>query len=183
MSNVHQHHGRFGILALLVAVILLAACVRPSTRKDPVQPTSQPYIPVTLAAPTLAPTSTPEPTPTLEANDPDCIDNLTYVDDLTIQDGTTVAPGETLDKRWQVKNSGTCHWGEGYEIRFTGGVEMGAASPQSLFPARAGSEATIQIFFTAPADPGEYRSAWSAYNPDGIPFGEPVYIYIVVEAP
>ncbi len=183
MNNERQYFGKLSTLALLVAVILLPACVRPSTRKEPVQPTAQPYIPVTLAAPTLAPTSTPEPTPTLEANDPDCIDNLSYVDDLTIQDGTTVAPGETLDKRWQVKNSGTCNWGEGYEIRFTGGAEMGAVSPQSLFPARSGADATIQIFFTAPNEPGEYRSAWSAYNPDGIPFGDPVYIYIVVEAP
>lgn len=183
MKNTHQIDRRMNSLVILAILFLLSACVRPSTRKEQVQATAQPYIPVTLAAPTLAPTSTPEPTSTLEANDPDCIDNLTYLDDLTIPDGTVVAPGETLDKRWQVKNSGTCNWGEGYEIRYTGGAEMGAASPQSLFPARNDADATIQIFFTAPEEPGEYRSAWSAFNPDGIAFGEPIYIYIVVEAP
>ncbi len=30
----------------------------------------------------------------------------------------------------------------------------------------------IRIIFTAPADPGTYRSAWQAYNPKGEPFGE-----------
>jgi len=183
MKNTLQVDRRMISLVLLAAVLLLSACVRHSTRNEQVQATVQPYIPATLAAPTLVLTSTPEPSPTLEANDPDCIDNLAYVDDLTIPDGTIFAPGDMLDKRWQVKNSGTCNWGEGYEIRYTGGAELGAVSPQSLFPARSGADATVQIFFTAPEEPGEYRSAWSAFNPDGTAFGDPIYIYIIVEAP
>lgn len=184
LSKVNLLHAKkFALGVLFLSALLLSACVRSSTHNFPFDQTSQPYIPVTLAAPTQTTTAATTPTQLASDNDPDCIDNLTYIDDLTILDGTVVAPGATLDKRWLVKNSGTCNWDERYEILFTGGSEMGAVTEQSLYPARSGAEATIQLFFTAPDEPGEYRSAWTATNPDGIAFGDPIYIYIVVEAP
>jgi hypothetical protein len=35
--------------------------------------------------------------------------------------------------------------------------------------------------FKAPSEPGSYRSAWQAYNPQGEPFGDPFFIDFVVE--
>ncbi len=168
---------------VLVSVLFLTACVRQSVQFDPEDGTQIPYAPVTLAAPTQQPTATISPTQPVTDNSLDCIDNLTYLEDLTIPDGTVVAPGASLDKRWLVKNSGTCNWDDGYQIRFTGGSDMGAETTQALYPARSGAEANIQIEFTAPIEPGVYRSAWSAYNPSDAAFGDPVYIYIVVEEP
>jgi len=52
-----------------------------------------------------------------------------------------------------------------------------------LYPARAGTQATVQIIFTAPFTDGVYESAWQAYDPSGNPFGDPVYIRITVVAP
>lgn len=184
MKQVNEHNFVFNRLFLgflLLLTLILSACVRSSVKPGYSHPTPTPYVPVTLVAPTLEPTKTPFTTQAPEENSLDCVDNLTYLSDLTIEDGTVVASGSTLDKRWQVKNSGTCNWDEGYELRFTGGSEMGADTAQALYPARAGSEATIQITFTAPEEPGEYRSAWSAYNPDGLAFGDPIYMYIIVE--
>jgi hypothetical protein len=57
---------------------------------------------------------------------------------------------------------------------------MGAASPQPLFPARAGAEAELRILFTAPDTPGIYRSAWQPVSPEGAFFGDSVFIEIVV---
>ncbi|RPI34879.1 MAG: hypothetical protein EHM70_01465, partial [Chloroflexota bacterium] len=118
------------------------------------------------------------PTPT-----PPCTDLLTFLEDLTIPDGTAVGPGEALDKRWQVENSGTCNWDESYRVKLVAGPEMGAPSEQTLYPARSGTSAVIRIQFTAPSDPGAYRSAWQAYNPSGEPFGDPFFIDIIVTSP
>jgi hypothetical protein len=112
-----------------------------------------------------------------------CSDVLQWLFDLSIPDGSQVAPGSTLSKQWQVKNNGTCNWDETYTLRLTAGIDMGATSPQMLVPARGGTEAVIQIEFTAPAEEGRYRSAWQAYNPSGQPFGDPVFIEIVVTSP
>jgi hypothetical protein len=80
-----------------------------------------------------------------------------------------------------VQNSGTCNWDDRYRLKFVSGSELGAPVEQTLYPARSGTEATIRILFTAPAEPGTYQSAWQAYDPQGQPFGDPVFIQIIIE--
>lgn len=110
-----------------------------------------------------------------------CIDMLAYVPpDLTYPDLSDVKTGEVMDKRWQVKNSGTCNWGDGYTLQMVDGESMSATSPQALVPARNGTEAVISVIFVAPDEPGRYVSRWQAVNPDGQPFGEILYIDIYV---
>ena len=143
-------------------------------------PTKQFYKP----APPLAATATPEqdsqeldhPLAT-----PVCIDNLTFISDVSIPDGTEVQANATLDKRWEVKNSGNCNWDEHYRLRLIAGPAMDAVQEQALYPARSGGQVILQIIFQAPAEPGSFRSAWQAYNSDGQPFGDPVFIDIVVK--
>jgi len=117
--------------------------------------------------------SLPTPTPT-------CKNNLKFVDDISIPDGSVVAPGKRLDKRWKVENAGTCNWEIEYEVRLIAGPDMGAPSPQALYPALSGTEVEIRMLFKAPEEAGSYRSAWQAFDPEGNPFGETFFIDIVV---
>ena len=135
--------------------------------------------PTSISSATFLPTRlvlTPRVTPTTS-----CTNNLTFESDLTIPDGTTVIPGSSLDKRWQVQNSGTCNWYETYSVRLIDGDGLGLSSDQPLYPARAGSELSLRLVFTAPSEPGTYRSAWQAFNPDSNAFGDPIFIEIVVK--
>ena len=168
-----NHIRRFFYFSLVAA--WLAAC---SALESP-QPTA--YRPPTVAAPTLpaAPTPTLQQ-PTLTPAPPVCQDNLTFVEDVTVPDGTYVDPGVVLDKRWKVKNSGTCNWDEDYRFRLVDGPAMNTIPEQALFPARSGTEAVIRLVFIAPEEPGQYRSAWQAVSPLGEPFGDPIYIEIIV---
>jgi hypothetical protein len=93
-----------------------------------------------------------------------------------------MAPGQLIDKRWQVSNSGTCNWDERYQLRLVSGDAMGADSSLLLYPARAGTQATLRILFTAPATAGTYECQWQAVNPDGVPFGDAFYMQIVVSS-
>ena len=81
-----------------------------------------------------------------------------------------------MDKRWEVKNSGSCNWTDGYTLRLIAGVDLGSQPQQALYPARAGTHAVIRLVFQAPIEPGNYRSAWQAYAPSGDAFGDPVFI-------
>ncbi len=138
------------------------------------------YIPPTPANAPLATSqpaaSDPPAAPTLH-----CVDNLHFLKDMTIPDGSRVTPGSTLDKQWQVENNGSCNWDDRYRLRLIAGAEMGAPAEQALYPARSGTQAVIRILFTAPLEAGEYLSEWQAYAPDGTPFGETLFIKIVVE--
>lgn len=110
----------------------------------------------------------------------DCIDVLTFISDLTIPDGTVVLPDSTMDKRWEVENSGNCNWDETYRLRLIAGPDLSAQPEQALYPARSGSRAVIRILFKAPLEPGAYRSAWQAANADGDLFGDPFFIDFIV---
>jgi hypothetical protein len=105
---------------------------------------------------------------------------LTYVQDLSVPDGTNYAPGQPIDKQWLVSNSGTCNWDSRYRLKLIGGDAMAAAPLQALYPARAGTQATIRIVFTAPQQAGLYQSQWKAMNPDGLVFGDAFYTQIAV---
>lgn len=163
-----------------VFVLFLAACAGNAplqpflspTQAAPLAPSSQSR---ELASPTPAPTEETHPTAI-----PACSDSLTFIEDLTIPDGMSVAPGSELDKRWRVKNSGTCNWHEDYRVKFLSGTELGAPSEQALYPARGGTELVIRILYKAPVEEGVYQSAWQALSPEGVPFGDPFYIQITV---
>ena len=172
-------------LILFITIFLASAC-------SPL-PTATPFIPPTNQVPLIEPTLIFIPTPTpitqiLEIALPtviptidqsDCVNNLTFIEDVTIPDNSFIAFGSTIEKQWLIENSGTCHWNAQYRLRHTGGAALGAPEEVALFPARSGTQVTIQITFTAPFEGGVYESAWQAFDPKGFPFGDPIYIRIL----
>ena len=168
----------------LIALLVLVGCAGRTTPTPYVPPTLAPTSPLTapeteerssLSTEAIA-FEEPETTPT-----PACTPDLAFLDDLTIPDGALVGPEMELDKRWQVENSGTCNWDAGYRLKLIAGPDMGAAPEQALYPARSGSQAPVRILFVAPEEAGVYRSAWQAFDPRGEPFGDPIFIEILVQ--
>lgn len=172
-----------GLLTILLTFSLLAAC-SPTPPPTPFIPPKAPTPtqPVVAGNTPIIPTATqkiqatPSPTAT-----PPCLDGLAFVEDLTVPDKTVVNTGDIVDKQWLVQNNGSCNWDSRYRLKFVGGTEMGANVDQALFPARAGAQAIIRINFTAPPEPGTYTTAWQAVNPDGEPFGDAVFMEIIVQ--
>jgi Ig-like domain-containing protein len=167
--------------AIFLAMLFsLSACAPRLTPTVFVPPTQAVQLAVITATPSsVPPTVIPTlfvPTPT-----PPCADGLTYLQDLTIPDSTAVSPGQAIDKQWLVTNSGTCDWDGRYRLKLVNGDALGALTEQALYPARAGTQATLRILFAAPQAPGAYQSAWQAVGPDGAVFGDAVYIQIIVQ--
>jgi len=160
-------------------------------------PETTPFIPPTAQAPLIEPSLIINPTPQIVQIQPspfptilpptvdqtDCFNNLTFVEDATVPDNSFVTFGSSIDKQWLVENSGTCNWNSGYRLKHIGGAALGASEEIALYPARSGAQTAIQIIFTAPFTDGVYESAWQAYDPDGNPFGDPIYMSVVVTAP
>lgn len=164
-------------LGLLVAIALAGCGAAP--RMTAPGSTETPL----FKPPTLVPTTAVQAPSTASraTSVPVCTDKLVFIADLTIKDGTVVAPNSTLDKRWEVENAGTCNWDERYRIRLASGPAMGIDPEQPLFPARAGTRATIRLVMTAPEKTGIYRSAWQIFNPNNEKVGDVLFIDIVVK--
>lgn len=190
MSQQPSRRLRFAASQLWLAFVLtlgfLSAC-------SPA-PTPTPFRPPTSQAPLIEPTliihptkevvliqSTPLPTIIPTVNPAECSNNLTFVEDLTIPDNMFATFGLSLDKQWLVQNSGTCNWNANYRLKHIGGAELGAPEEVALYPAKAGTQATIRILFTAPFTEGAYESAWQAIDPSGNTFGDPIYIRVAVQ--
>ena len=173
-------------LLVVLALFFMPAC-SPLT-------TSTPFRPPTAEAPLIEPTfiiqptrevvvveSTPLPTVFPTVNPANCSNDLTFIEDLTVPDNMFTTFGLALDKQWLVENSGTCNWNSAYRLRNVGGAALGAPEEIALYPARAGTQATLRILFTAPFTEGVYESAWQAIDASGSPFGDPIYIRIAVQ--
>jgi hypothetical protein len=178
------------LFAVFLILFSLSACsakstptpFRPPTVEPPlIEPTLiiQPTKQVLVVQPTSMPTITAFPTVNLQH----CTNDLSFLSDVTVPDNSFITSGASVDKQWLVENSGTCNWDSSYRLKHLGGAELGAPKEVMLYPARAGTQATIQIIFTAPFTDGVYESAWQAYDSNGNPFGDPIYIRVTVAAP
>jgi hypothetical protein len=173
---------RLYLFVVSLGLIFASGCTAqsaPTPFRPPTQPVPTQILSTTTPIPALY---TPVPTPTVTATSTagPCTDNLKFIEDVTIPDGTSISVGATIDKQWLVKNSGTCNWDAAYRLKWIGGDPLGAKQEQTLYPARAGTQVTLNIAFTAPAVEGTYESQWQAYAPDGSAFGDPVFMKIVV---
>jgi hypothetical protein len=168
---------------VLLSIIFFASACSPQFTPTPFRPPTKPAPTQILSTITPIPaiyTPIPTSTVTATATESPCINSLEFLQDVTIPDGTTVSFGETINKQWLAKNNGTCDWDSTYHLKWIGGDPLGAAQEQILFPAKAGTQATLRINFTAPSVEGPFESAWQAYGPDGNAFGDPIYMKIVV---
>lgn len=179
------------LFLLLLALISASACSPLPTATPFIPPTAQPQLiePTLIINPTqnvVVVQTTPLPTiviPTATTNPEDCLNNLLFIEDLTIPDNTLITYGTILDKQWLVQNNGTCNWNAGYRLKYIGGAVLGAPEEITLYPAKSGTQATLQITFTAPFEDGKYESAWQAFDPTGIAFGDPIFMRIEVVSP
>ncbi len=165
----------------LVLILLAAGCVPGTPRTEATAPAWTPL-------PTRPPFPTPQ-TPAPAGHTPvaqvasDCINDATFIEDVTIPDRSMVEPGKALDKRWAVRNSGTCDWGSDYRLVRSGEDLMPGPDEVALFPARAGTTAILRLELLAPTKPGMHISRWRLVAPDGTPFGEEIYIWVEVPEP
>ena len=102
--------------------------------------------------------------------------------DVNIPDGTIMSPGQDFVKTWRVKNSGSCPWGEGYQLVYAGYADDMSGQFQPLTEVvQPGQEVELSVQFTAPDAVGEYVSAWQMQNPAGVEFEEIVFVKIIVQ--
>ena len=141
----------------------------------------QSYIPPTLVATVVNPPTVNPITPMPTAVDVNCNSYLSYVDDVTVPDGSIFVPGDEIVKTWSVRNDGDCTWNEKYSLRYIDGSAMEADSRQVLPALEPGEEGEVTVIFTAPQNAGSYYSSWQAYDPQGNPFGDDIYIEIYVD--
>jgi hypothetical protein len=117
-----------------------------------------------------------------------CTDAAIFIKDVTVPDRMRIAPGESFEKVWRLKNTGTCSWTEDYSIVFSAGNTLNA-STVSLFSyvVPPGTTTDLEIGMQAPKSQGSYKGYWMLRNASNQLFGigekadKPFWVEIVVE--
>ncbi len=124
-------------------------------------------------APATAATGGPSGTPT-------CL-NLLFVRDVTIPDNTAMTPAQVFTKTWLVQNNGTCPWQAGFKVILVGGVAMGGSPFPVTQVVGPGGRIQVSIKMVAPTNQtGIVQGTWQLADDTGKPFGEAMWVTIVV---
>jgi hypothetical protein len=105
----------------------------------------------------------------------------------TLPDKSVIKSGREFTKAWEIKNTGTCTWDEGYVFAFQPSLSSSGIEGYDIV-IKSNDDATepnhsqsFIIKLDAPSTPGEYKGYWKLQSDDGTPFGPLVYFDIVVE--
>lgn len=108
--------------------------------------------------------------------------SLTYVSDVNYPDGTVFDGGEDFKKTWQVRNSGTCTWDEGYTFVFVDGDEgMDPYDVKIRDSVSPGQTVELSVDLTAPLAFGTYNGTWQMQSDAGELFGDQVTVNFKVK--
>ena len=118
---------------------------------------------------TFTPTFTNTPTIT---NTPIPCNWAQFIEDVNYPDSTEVTAGTTFEKKWRIKNTGTCQWTSGHKLAFAHGDRMEAPDSVAVTNGTIAPEATAVIAVTlkAPASAGTYVGYFKLKGPDGEQF-------------
>lgn len=122
-------------------------------------------------SPTLNATPSETPKPEIVKTQKNCSDKIKFVSE-NVQDGSVFSPGEKFEKKWVLRNIGTCTWNNQYKLVFVDGDTLGeeVEIPLSAEVAPENSY-EFSIIFTSPAQVGKFRGNWKIKNDQGVSFG------------
>lgn len=165
------------VMADIAATANAAASLTPLASPT-AEPTNAPVGTITVTVTmTLSLPSTPIPLGTPLG----LCDDASFVQDVTIPDGSVMTPGQDFLKTWKVRNTGDCTWGAGYTIVYGGYNDKMSGVPASLgTTVIPNQDVDVSVQFKAPTKVGEYLSAWRMASPSGYPFGQFLFVKIIV---
>jgi len=108
--------------------------------------------------------------------------NLGFIRDVTVPSGTEMKPNENFTKTWQVANTGTCDWLNGYRLVPVSGEELAEEPvkvPNAPVPPKEWRQ--ISVNMTAPKGKGTYTQYWQMSDGAGHTFGTLLGVTIVVK--
>ncbi len=186
------------IFCILVSCLFSAAVVSCSNVPDEKQMQVQTAFAETIisqitetfqALPTNTETPSPEPTLTFTVAPTDTISVPVSQDTATsavvnpykaevigvFPSPNQFTPGQTFVLSWQIKNTGTAVWSGKYSFKHTDGIQLASSDSAPISDViEPGNVLTLSLNAAAPTDYGDYKTTWTLYTPEGIPF---FYVY------
>jgi len=105
-----------------------------------------------------------------------------HVEDVTIPDGTELPPNTPFIKTWKIRNEGPA-WPTGSQLLFVSHKGDNLNGPERVVikgEVLPGQEVEVSVPLITPAEPGRYVGYYRMVTPDGVKFGQRVWVSFVV---
>jgi len=107
-----------------------------------------------------------------------------HVADLTIPDGAELPPDTPFLKTWRIRNEGVA-WPAGCQLLFVSHKGDNLNGPERVDikgDVQPGQEIDVSVPIITPTEPGRYVGYYRMVTPDGVKFGQRVWVSFVVKA-
>lgn len=105
------------------------------------------------------PPGDPQPTPGATPPPQAYVSSATFIADVTYPDGSVLSPGQSFNKTWRLKNTGTSTW-NGFTLNFINGNQMGGPPSVAVPTTAPGQTVDITVPLVAPSSNGSYQGNW-----------------------
>lgn len=138
------------------------------------------------------PTPHPNPSPVPTAPPVACTNGMQFVQDLNYDDHNMTAPpvlqpGQTFQKGWRIRNTGTCTWNASFTLRYLSGntpaAQMGGQPTAVVGTVAPGQTYDIYVTLVAPITPGTFQGFWGMHDGSNRQFGDRIWVGIRVPPP
>ena len=140
--------------------------------RQPSNPT--PAAPAPVAAAAAAAAAAADPTARL-------------VGDMSLPAQSVLPPAQAVTKVWEVENPGPAAWPAGVHVVAVSGaalaVQPATAAADAVAAAAPGERVAVALDVVSPTEPGRYQQYFRLATAQGIHFGPPLCIDVVVQAP
>jgi len=111
----------------------------------------------------------------------DKIPQMRFIADVTVGEGEAIPPNTRFIKTWRIENSGMERWPNNCSLRFVNGDRLQDRDEIYINSLESGEQANISVHIISPTIPRIIRSQWRLFTPNGIPFGDPIWLIASVE--
>lgn len=149
--------------AVMMPTATATATEAPTNTPLPVTPTTEATTAATQQPPVGLPTNTTAPV--VQATTSDA---ASFVSDVNYPDNTVVTAGQTIEKKWMIKNTGPTTWTSNYSIV---AIDLGNfGGPESVampVEVKSGETVEITVRLTAPSTNGTHKAYYRLRNANG----------------
>jgi hypothetical protein len=117
----------------------------------------------------------------------DSCNNSQFISDVTVPDNSVLDPGINFQKVWEIKNTGSCTWDDGYALVYIGGSNPNLDPYTYEFKKNSdfvagGQTVNLGLNLTTPCTPGDYQGTWRMRDDKGYYFGTYLTVMVKVTA-
>lgn len=108
--------------------------------------------------------------------------NMALIKDITLGEGEAITPATSFVKTWHISNNGNEKWPIGCYFAHSQGEKFSCETVVRLQPLEPNESVRVSLNLLSPPETGMYEGKFRTFSPNGLAFGEIIWVILSVES-